>query len=702
LATLSDGNGNATKYYYNAAGYLNAVTFPGYSGGAPSFNVASGNWQGVSGSDSLIYTSYDGNGDLTSSVDGRGVVKSLTYNDPGNFLTNIHYTLPTPSTGITPTSDVKYVYDGFGRISSISNSVEASTYGKTGTPGYDDDGDILNITESFFNSAGTAVVAAGTLSYGYFPNGSRSSLSVLANGGGSSESFSYQYDADDRPSSLTNPFGETTTWSYYNNDWLASQADYNGAGGLVSTARYAYNGRGFLTDLANTNSTGSTLSEYGSSTQAIAYDAAGNLTSFAANEPIASGYSGSTSYSYDGHDQLTNENSSRNGGYSNTFNHDGAENPTTFRNASVTPANADSQLAIPSVNVFDGNGNPTTYGGKGLSFDAANHMTSYGATEANTFNPEGLRAGKLGANQTYYLYDTGMSTVCELNAQSSVTATNTIGVNGVISRNSASSSSFYCFDPQGNTSHVLTASGAVTANSMCDAYGSLAGGQGSPFLFGGKLGYYTDAETNLTLLATRFYDATLGRFINRDGAGYRGGINPYNYTANNPVTRCDPNGTSPIQWSPIKVDGVLGSLTNCAVAATMVYVLYTGDTDTSSSVKLCGAITSCISGLLTGLVAASTDQFCIASLLNAALSAIAQAVCDAHYGCPLSRTQYECLAGSAVVSAATGCVLPSLAVGSTNSQAGAILSQFLNGILGGGAGAGFGGAVNSACNFATS
>src|SRR5262249_55799827 len=55
--TVKDANGQssgkATSYYYNTAGYLGGVTYPGYTGAA---------WPNLSGSDSVRFTSYDNNG----------------------------------------------------------------------------------------------------------------------------------------------------------------------------------------------------------------------------------------------------------------------------------------------------------------------------------------------------------------------------------------------------------------------------------------------------------------------------------------------------------------------------------------------------------------------------------------------------------------------------------------------------------------
>ena len=60
-------------------------------------------------------------------------------------------------------------------------------------------------------------------------------------------------------------------------------------------------------------------------------------------------------------------------------------------------------------------------------------------------------------------------------------------------------------------------------------------------------GYYYDTETGLYYLQSRYYDATLCRFLNRDNVNYLEpesihGINLYAFCNNNPVMFADPSG----------------------------------------------------------------------------------------------------------------------------------------------------------------
>ncbi|MEJ2216017.1 MAG: RHS repeat-associated core domain-containing protein, partial [Gemmatimonadota bacterium] len=53
---------------------------------------------------------------------------------------------------------------------------------------------------------------------------------------------------------------------------------------------------------------------------------------------------------------------------------------------------------------------------------------------------------------------------------------------------------------------------------------------------------YRDTETGLYYMRARYYDPDLARFISEDPIGLAGGINPYVYAGNNPLTHRDPSG----------------------------------------------------------------------------------------------------------------------------------------------------------------
>ena len=74
-------------------------------------------------------------------------------------------------------------------------------------------------------------------------------------------------------------------------------------------------------------------------------------------------------------------------------------------------------------------------------------------------------------------------------------------------------------------------------------------------------GYYYDTETGLYYLNSRYYDPSIGRFINADDIGYIqpeqiNGLNLFAYCYNNPVMYTDPEGNMP-NWLKWLIGGIV-------------------------------------------------------------------------------------------------------------------------------------------------
>jgi RHS repeat-associated protein len=375
-------------------------------------------------------------------------------------------------------------------------------------------------------------LSAKSVSYTFNADGSRASMTTPAG------TTTYGYDAGGRMTSLTNPNSETTSWTYLDNDWLKTQTLHN-----TVTTTWTYNALGQPTDLHTRKGTGA-MDPLLASYTSMAHDGAGNRTSLSATVTGATNLSGSTAWTYDTKEQLTQEASARNGSYTHNFGYDSAGNPTTFKGASQS-FNGNNQNA---AYTFDGNGNPTTYKGTSCSYDVENRMTAYGSALTNGYRGDGLRAWKQpsGGSKTYFLYD-GELLACELDSSGNVSAYPTFGPAGLVSRRSGSTTTYMHFDPQGGLSQTTDGSGNVTASYAWDAYGSALNGSAGVYGYGAQWGYYTDAETGLQLCTYRMYDLVVGRFVTRDPIGYSGGVNLYGYVGNGPTGAVDPLGLAELR-----------------------------------------------------------------------------------------------------------------------------------------------------------
>ncbi|BDI34177.1 hypothetical protein CCAX7_62280 [Capsulimonas corticalis] len=320
LKKLTDSNGHSTKYYYNPAGYLSSVIYPG--------------------GDTTQMTSYDLNGNPLTRIDGRGVETDYVYNDVESLLTDVLYPLHTDN-------NVHVTFDGYGRRGSATDNTGTRTYN------YNDN--------DLTTSATTAYVGAPskTFAYAYYPNGSRKTMSTPAG------DFNYSYDAAGRLKQVGNPFSETDTMSYMDNGWLQSHQLGNGA-----VTSYSYNAVGQLFGQLNQAADGTVLSQFSN----ITYDGAGNRLSITSTMPGMTSYSGVTDYTYDSLDQLLGEQSSRNGGYTHGFAYDAVGNTTTFRGQGNSFNSNNQNGAF----TFDANGNPIQYHGVPLSFDEENRLVTNG------------------------------------------------------------------------------------------------------------------------------------------------------------------------------------------------------------------------------------------------------------------------------------------------------------------------------------
>ncbi len=87
----------------------------------------------------------------------------------------------------------------------------------------------------------------------------------------------------------------------------------------------------------------------------------------------------------------------------------------------------------------------------------------------------------------------------------------------------------YAYDPYGNTTVLDGAGTTVLSSSAYD----------NPYRFTGRR---HEDELGLYYYRSRYFDPELGRFLTRDFAGYKDGLNLYQYVGSNPVNFVDPLG----------------------------------------------------------------------------------------------------------------------------------------------------------------
>ncbi|MBI5834810.1 MAG: RHS repeat protein [Armatimonadetes bacterium] len=480
VVTLTDGNGNVTRYAYDSNDRLALTRYPGATADT--------------GADTLRQTSYDLAGRLLQRIDGNNLTCNFAYNEAGGALTNVSY--PTQSA-----YNVTYGHDTLGRVTSMSDA--QGTIATT----YDDLGNPLTVTTTYTG------LDPQVVEYTYYPNGQRASMNTP---GGL---FEYEYSVNGQMTSLDGPAG-TASWTWLDNQQLGARTLPCGA---WSEFTYLPNGR--LSTLTNKDDQGAVMSRY----LDLQYRGTGDLQHWEAQVTGSTSHSGDTDYAYDLRRELTGETSERNGGYADAYAYDNAGNPTSWRGATRT-FNSDNQETTGANWTYDGNGNPTSYGGTTCTYDVANHLTGFGSGFTAGYRGDGLRAWQQsGTTRKYYVYD-GWRPVCELDDEGAVLRSWTFGADGLVA---VGSEQALC-DWQGNAAHWWDGS-TWTLGAVLGGYG--AAGAGYKWRHG-----YLDCGEDLILCTYRHLDPALGRWLTRDPIGHRGGIGLYGYVSDGPITNGDSKG----------------------------------------------------------------------------------------------------------------------------------------------------------------
>ena len=101
---------------------------------------------------------------------------------------------------------------------------------------------------------------------------------------------------------------------------------------------------------------------------------------------------------------------------------------------------------------------------------------------------------------------------------------------------------YYHYDGLGSVAALSDSDGDTVQVYEYDVYGQVAASDPNhpnPFLFTGRR---YDTETGLYYYRARYYNASIGRFLQTDPIGYGDGMNMYAYCANNSVNSIDPSG----------------------------------------------------------------------------------------------------------------------------------------------------------------
>ena len=188
------------------------------------------------------------------------------------------------------------------------------------------------------------------------------------------------------------------------------------------------------------------------------------------------------------------------------------------------------------------------------TYDAENRLIQIdkpGMTATYRYDGLGRRIEKnVNGAITRYVYDKE-DIISEFNGSNSLVAKYTHGVEIdeplVMERGGASY--FYQRDGLGSVTEMTNTSGTAEQTYVCDSFGQIVSQSGSivnPYTYTGR---EFDSESGLYYYRARYYDASIGRFLQTDpvpGAiAIPQSLNPYPYVQNNPLNFIDPFGLTP-------------------------------------------------------------------------------------------------------------------------------------------------------------
>ncbi|MEM7349475.1 MAG: RHS repeat-associated core domain-containing protein [Acidobacteriota bacterium] len=560
LTRMIDGVGNPTQYTYDSNGNNTLITDPLGRSTAFAYDALDRLNQAIDSASGVVATDFDDRDNLLEVTDQRGLVTSYDLDGFGDLVRQT-----SPDTGTTQLS-----YDSAGnrqaRVDARGVTVGFEYDALNRMTKIDFDGSALDIVATFDQGAfGVGRMtqltdASGTTSFTYDARGNLTQEARAIDG--LDFLTQYAFDSANRLTSMTYPSGRSVDYSY---DALGRvetlTRHFEGTSTAIATGfRYEpfgpANGWTFsngvdvsrIYDLANRITE---LRHIGIREHVYSYDTAGNISTI--DDQL--GVAGDQTLSYDSLDRL----STAGGAYGNqTFQYDAVGNRTQqIDGASVTPysyaldSNRLSTVGAQAVSL-DSVGNTVNDGHHAYFYDDRNRLVAIDDELAlYQYNGHGERVKKTVGpfgDPIYFVYGLGGELLGEYDHTGAPIKEYVYFESAPIAVLAGGEIFAVHADHLGTPRAVSDGSGTKIWQWESDPFGATAAdpdpdGDGNAFTFNLRFpGQYYDAETGNHHNYFRDYDPALGRYLQSDPIGIRGGLNTFGYARQEPIQGSDPSG----------------------------------------------------------------------------------------------------------------------------------------------------------------